>query len=87
MIAEDDCVAAHFVVRGRHTGDFLSFEATGREFEFSGIAIYRIANGRLAEAWYGEDTLGWFQQLGLLPVDISSFRRVWEKLPPIDRNT
>jgi steroid delta-isomerase-like uncharacterized protein len=86
MIAEDDCVAVHFIVRGRHTGDFLGIEATGRTFEFSGIAIYRIAHGRLAEAWYGEDTLGWFQQLGVLPSDISSFRRVWEKLPTADPN-
>jgi steroid delta-isomerase-like uncharacterized protein len=79
MVAEHDCVAAHFIVRGRHTGDFLGFPATGREFAFSGIAIYRIADGQLAEAWYAEDTLGWFQQLGLLPTDISAFRRVWEK--------
>jgi steroid delta-isomerase-like uncharacterized protein len=84
MVAEDDCVAAHFIVRGRHTGDFVGFPATGREFAFSGIAIYRIANGQLAEAWYGEDTLGWFQQLGLLPTDISTFRRVWEKVPPAE---
>ena len=81
MVAENDHVAAHFVVRGRHTGDFLGFTATGREFSFSGIAIYRIADGQLAEAWYGEDTLGWFQQLGLLPSDISAFRRVWESNP------
>jgi steroid delta-isomerase-like uncharacterized protein len=79
MVAEDDCVAAHFVVRGRHTGDFLGFPASGREFAVSGIAIYRIANGQLTEAWYGEDTLGWFQQLGLLPTDISAFRRFWER--------
>jgi steroid delta-isomerase-like uncharacterized protein len=84
MIAEDDYVVAHFVARGRHTGDFVGFAATEREFAFSGMAIYRIADGKLAEAWYAEDTLGWFQQLGLLPSDIGSFRRVWEKLPPQD---
>jgi len=79
VVAEDDCVAAHFIVRGRHTGDFLGLPASGREFAVSGIAIYRIANGQLIEAWYGEDTLGWFQQLGLLPTDISGFRRFWER--------
>ena len=75
MVAEDDCVAAHFIVRGRHTGDFLGFPATGGEFAFSGIANYRITNGQLAEAWYGEDTLGWFQQLGLLPTRSPRVRR------------
>jgi steroid delta-isomerase-like uncharacterized protein len=79
MVAEDDRVAAHFIVRGRLTGDFLGFPATGRDFEFSGIAIYRIANGQLAEAWYGEDTLGWFQQLGLLPSDLGRVRTFWER--------
>ena len=79
IVAEDDCVAAHFIVRGRHTGDFLGFAATGREFAFSGVAIYRIVNGQLAEVWYAEDTLGWFQQLGLVPTDISAYRRVWER--------
>jgi steroid delta-isomerase-like uncharacterized protein len=86
MVAEGDYVVAHFIVRGRHTGDFLGFRATGREFAFSGIAIYRIADGQLAEAWYAEDTLGWFQQLGLLPTDISGFRRVWERLPSAEGN-
>jgi steroid delta-isomerase-like uncharacterized protein len=82
MVAEDDYVVAHFIVRGRHTGDFVGLPATGRAFEFSGIAVYRIADGRMAEAWYAEDTLGWFQQLGLLPSDIGAFRRVWERVPP-----
>jgi steroid delta-isomerase-like uncharacterized protein len=81
LVAEDDFVVAYFTTRGRHTGDFQGFPATGREFAFSGMAMYRIADGRMTEAWYAEDTLGWFQQLGLLPADIGAFRRVWEKLP------
>ena len=58
LVAEDDVVVAYFTTRGRHTGDLFGYEATGREFAFSGMAMYRIANGRLAEAWYAEDTLG-----------------------------
>ena len=53
-------------LRGRHTGDLLGHPATGREFAYTGMAMYRIANGQLAEAWYAEDTFGWFQQLGLI---------------------
>jgi hypothetical protein len=26
--------------------------------------VYRVADGRLAESWGVEDTLGWFRQLG-----------------------
>jgi len=82
LVAEDDYVVAHFTARGRHTGDFLGYAATGREFAFSGIGIYRIENGQMAEAWIAEDTLGWFQQLGLLPDEIGAFRRLWEERPP-----
>src|SRR5262249_16334178 len=28
MVAEDDLVTAHFIVRGRHTGDFLGIPAS-----------------------------------------------------------
>ena len=86
MVAEDNLVVTHFTVRGRHTGDFLGLPATGRDFAFSGIAIYRIDNAQLAEAWYAEDTLGWFQQLGLIPSTIGGFRRVWERLSSGDTN-
>jgi steroid delta-isomerase-like uncharacterized protein len=83
LVGEDDYVVAHFAARGRHTGDFLGYEATGREFAFSGIGIYRIANGLMAEAWIAEDTLGWFQQLGLLPEEVGAFRRFWEQGSPV----
>jgi predicted ester cyclase len=78
LVAEDDVVVAYFTTRGRHTGELFGFEATGREFAFTGMAMYRIADRQLAEAWYAEDTLGWFQQLGLIPTEIGAFRRVWE---------
>ena len=67
LVAEDDFVVAYFTTR------------RGRAFAFTGMAMYRIANGQLAEAWYAEDTLGWFQQLGLIPAETGAFRRVWEQ--------
>ena len=83
LVGEADLVVAHFTARGLHSGDFLGYAATGREFAFSGIGIYRIANGLMAEAWIAEDTLGWFQQLGLLPEELGAFRRFWESGPPV----
>jgi steroid delta-isomerase-like uncharacterized protein len=78
LVAEDDVVVAYFTTRGRHTGELFGHPATGREFAFTGMAMYRIANGQLAEASYAEDTLGWFQQPGMVPTEISAFRRVWD---------
>ena len=67
IIAEGDRVVVSFTNRGRHTDDFWGIPASGRAWQFDGMAIYRIADGRIAEAWYSEDFLGWFQQLGVLP--------------------
>jgi predicted ester cyclase len=77
LVAEGDLVVAHTTSRGRHTGEFLGVAPSGRDFAFSAISIYRIVEGRLAEAWYAEDTLGLFQQLGVLPPDIGRFREFW----------
>ena len=79
MIAEDDLVVVRSTSRGRHTGEFMGVAPTGDVFEFSAISIYRIADGKLAEAWYAEDSVGLFQQLGVLPADIGQFRQFWER--------
>ena len=31
------------------------------------VPYFRVADGRLAESWGVEDTLGWFRQLGGMP--------------------
>ena len=43
---------------------FLGIEPAGQRYEKPGTTIYRVADGRLAESWGVEDTLGWFRQLG-----------------------
>jgi predicted ester cyclase len=40
---------------------------TGRRVSMEGISIYRVENGRLAEAWVRYDALGLMQQLGAIP--------------------
>jgi hypothetical protein len=32
--------------------------------EWLGIGIYAVIDGRIHEAWFGEDTLGMMQQIG-----------------------
>jgi hypothetical protein len=53
----------------------------GRPFSFTAISIYRIADGRIVEAWYAEDTLGLLEQLGALPAGSGSARQFWEQPP------
>jgi predicted ester cyclase len=37
--------------------------ATGKSFNFSGMALARLSGGRLVEAWGEQDNLGLMQQL------------------------
>jgi predicted ester cyclase len=54
------------VVRGKdtltHKGDFLGYAPTGKTFSITWIDIFRIENGKLAEAW--------------LEIDMENFRKL-----------
>jgi predicted ester cyclase len=65
MLGEGDLIAAHYIERGTQTGPFGDQPPTGRRYEKNGLGIYRLAGGRLAEAWVQEDDLGFARQLGL----------------------
>jgi steroid delta-isomerase-like uncharacterized protein len=67
MIAEGDRVVVRWSNAGTHSREFLGIPPTGRSFDFAGIDIYRIENGRMAEHWHVVDQLTMLQQLGLLP--------------------
>ena len=65
-IAEGDRVAARCTVRATHAGDHLGFAATQRPMEITGIAIVRVGDGKIVEAWNNFDFMSMFQQLGAL---------------------
>ncbi|MDD4650592.1 MAG: ester cyclase [Methanothrix sp.] len=67
MVAEGDRVAARFVARGIHRGAFMGQSATGRSITMTGIEIFRIENGRIAELWGEANLLGLMRQLGIMP--------------------
>jgi steroid delta-isomerase-like uncharacterized protein len=66
IIAEGDRVVARCSVRGRHTGEDLGFGATNTPVEFGGVAIVRIKDGKIVEAWNHFDFLEMNKQLGVL---------------------
>jgi steroid delta-isomerase-like uncharacterized protein len=66
-IAEGDRVVNRWNFRGTHQGEFLGIPATNKQVTTSGIDIFRIANGRIVEAWQVADQLGMLQQLGAIP--------------------
>ena len=67
MIAEGDNVVIVTTERGRHQGEWLGIAPTGQQVTVQGVTIFRIADGKIAEAWGLADRAGMWQQLGLIP--------------------
>jgi steroid delta-isomerase-like uncharacterized protein len=67
VIAEGDKVAVRHRLQGTHQAELPGIPATGRQVEISGIVIFRIENGMVAEAWLNADIMGMMQQLGVVP--------------------
>lgn len=65
VIAEGDMVAVRCVVRGRHTGDHLGVAASNQGVTFTGIAMTRIEDSKIVEAWNNFDFLQMNKQIGL----------------------
>lgn len=65
MVAEGDLVAVRWTARGTNTGSGNGIPATGRKVEVSGTAIFRFADGKIAEEWTSANMLGLLKQLGL----------------------
>lgn len=56
VIAAGDYVAVRYHTRQRHSREFLGMPATGLEYASTGIAIYRVADGRIVEHWQQANT-------------------------------
>ena len=64
LIAEGDKVVARMPFSGTQTGPVLDLAPTGRSVQVSEIVIFRIVDGKIAEAWEEYDELGMRRQLG-----------------------
>ncbi len=64
LIAEGDKVVARWRARATHQGEYMDIPPTGKEVEFTGISVYRIEAGKIAESWNEEDELGLMRQIG-----------------------
>ena len=60
LIAEGDRVAARYTVRATRKGS----GATGLPVQVIGVTIFRIADGKIREAWIVNDQIELFRQLG-----------------------
>ena len=67
LIAEGDKVAVRWIITATHQGELAGIPATGIEVTWTGMTIWRFADGRLLEGWWAIDVLGLLQQLGVIP--------------------
>lgn len=66
-VGEHDTVVVRWAGTVTHQGVFHGLPPTGRRVRVSGINMYRIADGRIAQEWEQMDALGMLSQLGALP--------------------
>jgi predicted ester cyclase len=67
LIAEGDKVVARWRSRATHQGDYMGIAPTGKEVQFTGISIYRMEGGKIAQSWNIEDRFGLMRQIGVVP--------------------
>jgi predicted ester cyclase len=63
LIAEGDRVVLRTTTRATHRGRFEGIEPTGRSVEFTGLVVYRIRDGLIAESWGEIDFLRLIREL------------------------
>ena len=64
VVGQDALVAVHLIGSGTQSGAFQGCPPSGRTWEATCSAIYRVADGRIAEAWVNWDLLAILEQLG-----------------------
>ena len=59
MLIDGDRAAARYRGTGHMRKDYGGARGSGQAFEYHGIAIFRIAGGRIAEVWSNSDMAVW----------------------------
>lgn len=63
--AHADKVAVHNTWSGTHTGEVLGIRPTGRDLTFTGVVVFRLVDGLIAERWAIGVELNMLKELGL----------------------
>jgi steroid delta-isomerase-like uncharacterized protein len=67
LFSAGDKVVARWTGSGTHVGEVNGIPPTGKAISVDAISIHRMAGGKIAETWEVWDTLGFLQQLGVVP--------------------
>jgi predicted ester cyclase len=72
QVAEGDLVVTHGTAHGTHKGEYRGLEfkgipPTGKQVTWTFTAIDRLADGKIVESWFNDDSVSRLQQIGALP--------------------
>jgi steroid delta-isomerase-like uncharacterized protein len=71
LVEDGDRVAMRFSIAGTNTGPIGGSPPTKRTIASSGMVLYRVRDGRIAEGRIQEDILRMLNQLGLVPQNLT----------------
>ena len=66
IVAEGNRVAVAFSESGTQSGELMGFPPSGRSVKITGIGIFRLVDGKLAENRVNVDMLSILQQIGVV---------------------
>jgi steroid delta-isomerase-like uncharacterized protein len=66
MVAEGDKVVSRWTASATQTGQLLGIPPTGNPLTWTGISVYRLADGKVRETWWSKDVAGMLEQLGVM---------------------
>jgi steroid delta-isomerase-like uncharacterized protein len=67
MLSEGDRVMTQLLMEGTHQGAWLGIPASGKKMQIRMFTVHRVVRGKIAEDWVLVESLGVFQQLGVVP--------------------
>lgn len=67
IFSSGDKVTVRWTGSGTHVGEVNGIPPTGKSVSVDAISIHRLQGGKIAETWEVWDTLGFLQQLGVVP--------------------
>lgn len=65
LVSEENKAAAKVLFKGIHVGEFIGYEATGKEVSWTGAAFFESSNGMLTNIWVLGDIQGLKNKLDL----------------------
>jgi steroid delta-isomerase-like uncharacterized protein len=66
MLSEDDRVVMQLLMEGTHRGPWLGIPASGKKVQIRMFTVHRVVQGKIVEDWVLVESLGFFQQLGVV---------------------